>query len=212
MKERLAGVGLAVSTALTLGMIWADAAQAFSLGSSVTVTNSLKTINGQGEVVEIPFEESLPKVVKSEKIELQQFGGIWNIDFTGTSVLFSINSRFGNVISGDDVYRLKALNFGNPGQSAVTGLTFASTGVVPFLAAPQVNLLAGDSFEVIFPLGFAQNLNTIPVGNLAFQIDLTIVELPPPVPTPIPTPALLPGLVGMGLAVWRRRRGDDQAD
>lgn len=64
-------------------------------------------------------------------------------------------------------------------------------------------------FEVIFPLGFAQNLNTIPVGDLAFSIDLTIVELPP-VPTPVPTPALLPGLVGMGLAAWRRRRDDAQ--
>ncbi len=29
--------------------------------------------------------------------------------------------------------------------------------------------------------------------------------------TPVPTPALLPGLIGMGVAAWRRRRGEAQA-
>ncbi len=41
MKEKLAGLGLAVGTALMLGMILADSAQAFSLGNTVTVTNLL---------------------------------------------------------------------------------------------------------------------------------------------------------------------------
>jgi choice-of-anchor C domain-containing protein len=29
--------------------------------------------------------------------------------------------------------------------------------------------------------------------------------------TPVPTPALLPGLIGMGIAAWRRRQGEAQA-
>jgi hypothetical protein len=188
-------------------MIWADSAQAFSIGSSVTATNSIRDVDTQVETV---FEISAPQTVGPGS-EMNQFGGIWNIDFTGNSVLFSINSRFGNVISGDDIYRLTALNFGNPGQNSVTGLKFASVGVVPFLRAPTANLLAGNAFEVIFPQGFAQNLTTIPAGDLAFRIDLTIVELPPtPVPTPVPTPALLPGLMGMGFAAWRKRHANDQ--
>jgi hypothetical protein len=205
MKEKFIGVGLGVGAALTLGIVWTDSAQAFSLGSSVTVTNLIKDVDTPAETL---FDVSDPKVV-GEGLELTQFGGIWNIDFTENSVLFSINSRFGNVVSGDDVYRLKALNFGKPGQKSLTSLKFASTGRVPFLEPPQANPLTGDSFEVIFPLGFAQNLTTIPVGELAFRIDLTIVELPP---TPVPTPALLPGLVGMGLAAWRRHRIGDQND
>lgn len=34
---------------------------------------------------------------------------------------------------------------------------------------------------------------------------------PPPPPTPIPTPALLPGLLGMGVAAWRRRQTGGQS-
>ncbi len=35
---------------------------------------------------------------------------------------------------------------------------------------------------------------------------------PSPSPTSVPTPALLPGLIGMGLAAWRKRQGELQAD
>ena len=41
--------------------------------------------------------------------------------------------------------------------------------------------------------------------DYSFQAELQ--PLPPP-PTPVPTPALLPGLIGMGAAAWRKRRGE----
>jgi hypothetical protein len=201
MKERLTGIGLAVSAALTLGTIWADSAQAFSLGSSVVATNTIKRVNTQGQAEEIIFETSPPKTVGSE-IELIQFGGIWDIDLTGSSVSFAINSRFGEVVSGDDIYRLEALNFGSLGQSSVKGFNLVYLGNPVFNEGkgPVLKLTRGKVLEVLFPLGFAQNLNLIPRENLSFRIDLDVEP-----PTSVPTPALLPGLVGMGLAVLRRR-------
>lgn len=202
MKERLTGIGLAVGAALTLEMLWTDAAQAFSLGSSVVAINSIKTVNTQGQTKEIIFETSLPITVGSGT-ELVQFGGIWDIDFTGSSVSFAINSRFSSVVSGDDVYRLEALNFGGPGQRSVKGFNLVYLGNPVFEKdkGPVLKLTGGNILEVLFPLGFAQDLNLIPRENLSFRIDLAIEP-----PTSVPTPALLPGLVGMGLAVLRKQR------
>jgi hypothetical protein len=36
-----------------------------------------------------------------------------------------------------------------------------------------------------------------------------LTEPPPPPPTTIPTPALLPGLLGLGLGIFRKRVNDD---
>jgi len=140
---------------------------------------------------------------------LQQFGGIWDITLSDNSVLFSINSRFGNVVSGDDIYRFKALDFGGLGQSSVTGFNVPDLPDL-FIKDPIVAVKTGNLLEVIFPLGFATNLASIPDGDLAFRVNLT-VKPPDPSPTPVPTPALLPGLVGLGLAALRRQQDGDRA-
>jgi hypothetical protein len=200
MKEKSIGIGLVASAVLTLGIGWADSAQAFTLDSSVTVTNSIRNVDTQLETI---FETAGPITVGSSP-GLQQFGGIWDITFSNNSVLFSINSMFGNVVSGDDIYRFKALDFGGLGQSSVTD--FSVTGLAgSFIKDPMVSVKTGNLLEVIFPLGFATNLASIPDGDLAFRVDLK-VESPDPLPTSVPTPALLPGLVGMGLAALRRRQ------
>lgn len=211
MKERLVGAGMALGTVLALGSFWANPVQAFSLGSSVTVTNSIRDVVTKDETVFIdPLNPQT--VTVGAGLELEQFGGIWNINLDDNSILFSINSRFGNVTSGDDIYRFLTPDFGGPGQNSLTGFTFVPLGRLGFNQNPVIRVLADDWLEVVFPLGFAQNLTSIPVGDLAFRLDL-VVEPPTPVPTPIPTPALLPGLVGMGLAVLRKRReGKNQAD
>jgi hypothetical protein len=201
MKEKSIGIGLVASAVLALGIGWADSAQAFSLDSSVTVTNSIRNVDTQLETI---FETAGPITVGSSP-GLQQFGGIWDITFSNNSVLFSINSRFGNVTSGEDIYRFEVLGFGGPGQSSVTGFKETYLGSVSFLQKPSFGVKTGNLLEVIFPLGFATNLASIPKGNLAFRVDLT-VKPPDPLPTPVPTPALLPGLVGMGLAALRRRQ------
>lgn len=207
MKERFIAVGLGVSAALTLSIGWTDSAQAFSLGSSVSAINSIKTVSTPVEI--IFFDESEPKEV-GPGLELPQFGGIWDIDLSKNAVLFNLNSRFGNVVSGDDVYTLKALTFGGPGQSAATDFSVTYLGDRAFNQNPVFDLIGGDTLEVVFPLGFAQNLTLIPQGELAFRVDLTVEQIPS---ASIPTPALLPGLVGMGLAALRQqRKANNQAD
>jgi hypothetical protein len=206
MKEKLAGLGLAVGTALMLGMILADSAQAFSLGNTVTVTNLLDKDDLDPEIFQGPTDVA----VVGSNIELEQFGGVWDIDLGNNSISFTLNSRFGNVTSGKDIYRFLAPSFGQPGQNRVTGFEITPlAGSLAFRKGkdPMVKLLAGNRIDVVFPLGFAPgdapNLTSIP-GQLGFKIDLTIE------PTPVPAPALLPGLVGMGLAAWRKRHGGDQ--
>ncbi len=201
MKEKSIGIGLVASAVLTLGIGWADSAQAFSLNSSVRVTNTIRNVDTQEEKV---FRTPQTKTVGSG-LELQRFGGIWDIDLDANSILFRINSEFRNVTSGDDIYRFEALGVGGPGQSSVTGFKETYLGSVSFLQKPSFGVKTGNLLEVIFPLGFATNLASIPKGDLAFRVDLKVTP-PDPVPTPVPTPALLPGLVDMGLAALRRRQ------
>ncbi|PSN14606.1 hypothetical protein C7293_10865 [filamentous cyanobacterium CCT1] len=203
MKERFMGVGLGVGAALTLGIVWPNSAQAFSLGRSVTATNTIKMVDTQEEKI---FEAPRTVTVGSG-LELEQFGGIWDINLNNNSILFSINSRFGNVTSGDDIYRFMAPNFGGPGQKLLVGANPLFLGKVDFKIRPTITVLSGNWLEVVFPLTFAQDLASIPDGDLSFRIDLKVQE-----PTPVPTPALLPGLMGMGLAALRKRCKDSQAD
>lgn len=208
--ERLTGIGLVVGTALTLGVVWADSAQAFSLGKTVTVTNLLD----KNDLDPTIFQGPTDIAVVGAAVELEQFGGIWDIDLGEHSISFTLNSLFSNVASGQDIYRFKAPGFGLPGQNSVTGFTVTPLpGSLAFGQNPVITLVAANWIDVVFPLGFAPgnepNLTLIP-GQLGFKIDLAVE--PTPVPRPVPTPALLPGLVGMGLAILRQRREDGSAD
>lgn len=203
MKEKSIGIGLVASAVLTLGIGWADSAQAFSLNSSVRVTNTIRNVDTQEEKV---FRTPQTKTVGSG-LELQRFGGIWDIDLDANSILFRINSEFRNVTSGDDIYRFEALYFGGLGQSSLMGFNVPDLPDL-FIKDPIVAVKTDNLLEVIFPSEFVAkdlDLTSIPGGDLAFRVDLKVTP-PDPVPTPVPTPALLPGLVGMGLAALRRRQ------
>ena len=65
------------------------------------------------------------------------------------------------------------------------------------------NVTAGDSF------GF--QINT--VDNYQGRASATISNFNGPTgdPTVVPTPALLPGLIGMGVAAWRKRQAEAEA-
>lgn len=197
MKKRCVGIGFGVSAALAWSVVWPDPAWAFSLGSSVTASNNLKYIDEKGEAVLIPFEESGPFEVRAG-VELQQFGGIWDIDFGDNALLFTLNSKFGNVVTGDDVYRFlsPALDqMGQPPTISLLSFTDFSPDNRPFARFRRADVL-----EVVFPLGFA------PKGLLPPQTGSTPqirTELPVK-PYAVPTPAFLSGLLGMVLAVLRR--------
>jgi len=65
------------------------------------------------------------------------------------------------------------------------------------------NVTAGDSF------GF--QINT--VDNYQGRASATISNFNGPTgdPTVVPTPALIPGLIGMGVAAWRKRQAEAEA-
>ncbi len=232
MRMRLFSAGLGAGATIALGAVWADSAQAFSLGSPVTVQNYLRVpdpTNPNSATRDISFQGPTAVVVSRDLSELlsrspvrssggnkpdidisngdnqapdlMQFGGIWDIDLGHNSILLKLNSRFGNVVSGDDVYVFMAPDL----NGSIKTVTATPTGRLDFAQLPMPNLLTRNQFEIVFPLGFAPgdspNLTAIP-GELELRIDLVID------PTPVPSPVLLPGLVGMGLAVLRGRRSD----
>jgi hypothetical protein len=217
MGIRWLSVGFGVAAAISLGAGWTDSALAFSLNSSVTTQNFLRE-RGTLKIIPfstdsgIQFERGPTNIVVGPGIELTKFGGIWDIDLSPASILFTLTQQplFSNVSSGDDVYRFLALDFGRIGQDSVVDFdVFLSDGFsTEVTKKPFVTLRGGNQLDVTFPVGFAPGgLLPSSVEDRLFQtlklrIDLTIE------PTPIPTPALLPGLLGMGLAVLRKQRGD----
>ncbi|MFZ4639437.1 MAG: PTPA-CTERM sorting domain-containing protein [Nodosilinea sp.] len=83
----------------------------------------------------------------------------------------------------------------------ITSLSFNTPGGDG--AKVKDNYAAGTSF-LVHILG-----NATDNPDYSFQAELQ-PELPPPPPPPtsVPTPALLPGLIGMGVAAWRKRQGE----
>lgn len=85
----------------------------------------------------------------------------------------------------------------------ITGKTFASMGW-----QPQAYEFTATTASTT--LGFFSSAG----GSFGPALDNVRVTTssPSPSPTSVPTPALLPGLIGMGLAAWRKRQGELQAD
>jgi hypothetical protein len=92
---------------------------------------------------------------------------------------------------------------------------FDSLGTVSTaISGPTIStiLTAGDYFLAITKAGITPNTNRQGTlqnwsqngirteRNVAYKIELTHT------PTAVPTPALLPGMVGMGLSFWRKRK------
>lgn len=201
MKERFIAAGLGVGAALALGIAWTDSAQAFSLGTPVTVTNILDKTNSGEDV----FDGPETVTIVEDGVTLDRFGDLWDISLSDRSISFSLDSPFfANVTSGIDRYRFKAQNFGQVGSLSLFGAKVTTFGV--FEQNPLAIIVGSDQLDIVFPLGFAAGDFRTMTGKLGLNIELDL--RPTPEPTPVPTPALLPGLVGMGLAVLRRRQGD----
>ncbi|PSR19618.1 hypothetical protein C8255_01125 [filamentous cyanobacterium CCP3] len=201
MKEKFIGIGLGAGAALTLGIVWTDAAHAFSLGSKVTVTNLLKTVDDEGNEQFKIFEKTSDPVTVGVQKELTQFGGIWDIDFDSNSISLTLNSKFRNVVSGDDVYRFLSSDFDQTGpMPTVSIFSFEN-----FSYQPLARFRSANELEVVFPLGFAPNgLLPPPQGSIPnFKTELSVE------PYAVPTPALLLGLIGIGLAALRKHRNGD---
>jgi hypothetical protein len=198
MKQRLLGISLIASAALALVADGHHPAQAFSLNSTLQVTN---TLEGTGMI------GAPATVVVGESPDLVSFGDLWDISFADRTIGFRLNSpQFGNLETGNDIYTFEVLTYAgalpvNPFAVQVTSLGQRSFEKPPVVALLEDNQGLTVTFEPFFvPEGVF--LNQIP-GELEFKVDL--VE----VPVPVPTPALLPGLAGLGLAVLRRRQSQE---
>jgi hypothetical protein len=210
MKERWIGVGLGVGATLALGIAWTDSAQAFSLGTPVTVTNILYKTNGPKEVFDGPDTVT----VVPGGTTLKSFGQIWDIGLSDRAISFSLNSPFfADVTTGVDVYRFQARGFGRPGSYSLLGAHVTPFGDFIEGRLPYVVLRGKRRFDVVFPLGFATGDFRQMTGQLGLNIKLDIRPTlePTPEPTPVPTPAVLPGLVGLSLAVLRKQRAGNPA-
>lgn len=207
MKERLTGIGLAVGTALTLGSVWVSPAEAFSLGSTIDVTNTLAGKEFQTAPNVVVTEGSEPALLTGVSPSFG-FGDMWNIDLDNHSILFSLNSKFAALDTGNDVYKFKVINYVGVLPSSKFRVKVTQLGKYTFGKEPTI-VVADDnrSLDVIFQPRFnpqnAPFLKDIP-GGLKFKVDL--------IPVAVPSPALLPGLVGLGVAALRKRRQDSRGD
>lgn len=145
-----------------------------------------------------------------------------NFDDNDNGFQARINSAFGltgntwNLLgksdeSGDPVNNIKGETFqiGNWSLSSPTSVNS------PFV----VTLKAGDFFSAYLFQGLAN------IGSGTFNVagvttddknsnkhaDLSHLSVFTSEPTAIPTPALLPGLIGLGLGVWRKRQQQGQS-
>lgn len=86
------------------------------------------------------------------------------------------------------------------------GIDFGSTGGFDIVTLDGANLAFAVTGPTLYSINLASGavttLGTVGDGSDSF-IGLTATALP----APIPTPALLPGLIGMGLATWKKRKG-----
>jgi hypothetical protein len=114
---------------------------------------------------------------------------------TGTT-LYGIDSAL------DQLFIQNPPNNGTQVLVGDLGIDFGSTGGFDIVTLNGVNLAFAASGSTLYSVdltsGAATGLGTIAAGSDSF-IGLTA--------TPVPTPALLPGLIGMGLAAWKKRQG-----
>lgn len=112
---------------------------------------------------------------------------------------FAFNTGGINLNPGQQyVAFLSASNFfdGNPGTTGMgtiipDGDVYDGGGFVFYNNGSNFNLLTSDSWD-----SFSDR------NDAAFKASFT----------PIPTPALLPGLLGMGVAAWRKRKAEAQTE
>jgi hypothetical protein len=237
MKERWIGVGLGVGAALALGIVWTDSAQAFSLGSTVTVENFLRIPGTNTKIPYVPDPPRLPVINQGPQDvkvgsdpTLTEFGGIWDIALSNGLISFSLNSPvFTNVTSGEDVYQFQISDFGPAGPFSLLKdknkdkflVTFCDSCIDSNVPTSSSAVSTGPPCFQAGYLPFVQVKSdnqldvifpwTFAAGDFTKGPGSLKVFIAVDVsPTPVPTPALLPGLVGMGLAALRKRRQDSQ--
>lgn len=125
-------------------------------------------------------------------------------DPTTLTTLYGIDSAL------DALFIQTPPNSGTQSLVGSLGIDFGSTGGFDILTRNGVNFAFAVTGSTLYSIdlssGAAKSLGTIGDGSDSF-VGLTAG---PEVPTtPVPTPALLPGLLGIGLAAWKKRKGQE---
>jgi hypothetical protein len=136
-----------------------------------------------------------------------------------TDVLAQLSSDFASYTGG-----LVTWVFNGKSDDSLNG-PFTSnpggtTGTLTFDVAQEglfsIALKASNQFSLYLFDGGAAGISSIDFTTIGTSLnnnqvqpqDLSHASLYRPGGTPIPTPALLPGLIGMGLAAWRKRKSE----
>lgn len=119
----------------------------------------------------------------------------------------TLTTLYGIDSAADVLFIQNPPNAGTQTLVGSLGIDFGALGGFDIVTRNGVNsafaVTGSDLYSVDLASGAATGLGKIGNANDSF-IGLTA--------TPVPTPALLPGLVGMGLAAWKKRRGQQSGD
>ncbi len=135
-----------------------------------------------------------------------------NISASRTSTVFPGFTLFNYAFTPSQPF---ALNAGNYLLSVVNDTTAQSdySWFWASSAEPGNSFGRSNSNEPWFQIAASKG----PTIDLSFAVEGNTLPSPPPPPSPapppakVPTPALLPGLIGLGLSVWRRRQAANRS-
>lgn len=215
----------AILACLSIGS-WAIAtpqAQAANLSAGGTVPTVGTTAAARPELAGLVLEDAIRNVNLGSGISVSVQDRVVRSDLTGTLDFYyriinnnTFDVRLGDLISHssfagfttDVDYRIDGL--GNPNPLTAARSADGSTVTFDFDNSQNNALLlaAGETTRFFFVKTGATLYNALGQGTLR-GVNGEAYSFASFQPTnAIPTPALLPGLVGLGLGVWRRRKSE----
>ena len=212
----LAPVAIAAS-ALTVGSVmYAPAANAASLGSCASNIGPLVGDGGVGASGFVGADDCQKSLAGNDNLAdvTSIFGAGWTRAFKTESPL--TNTPSGELFTQGNL----ALTYTGGASSSLTG-TWTLSGLAPqvqsFILAvkagngnrPNAQSLLYYQFNDLSVLsGDWSTFGLLNNGNNQPELSHITVYTSNAGTTPIPTPALLPGLIGMGVAAMRKRKGE----
>jgi hypothetical protein len=230
MKAQVMQGAAVLSAAAAVSLFQALPASAYTInGSSITIDNT-----SVGQFFEVEFDgnvetQPVPGLTSNAKFEIVSFSGtsaVFNINLTNTSS-GGITSR--TSVLGFDVNRTLTgasasggfgraiLDSSLPNQFGAIDVCFKGGGGPNCQGGGGSGATAGNPIDFLATLNFGgPGVADFTLSNFGVRYQsVTGTSLGTSGTgqgTPIPTPALLPGLVGLGVAAVRKRRGQSGQD
>ncbi len=169
-----------------------------------TATVALSAISAPAEALQITTSVGIYDVTTVEgtwnDLQTQLSQQIW---FTG-DLLQSTEDN--NSALAEEFASLVNTGFNFPNAGGLTGPYFAFGTNTPVSGTTTRGNVGFANWSSLNSSAVLNSLDVVGNGEAEFNVSKTWA-----VATPIPTPALLPGLIGMGVAAWRKRKGEADA-